>query len=95
MISFITESKTKIFFSFTDLKISISIRLNWTFELLFLAVGKLHIVIIVWVLMNLLSSIGVFYAIYTWAKTRKYASVYLSRNKRFVNEKENLLFRIL
>jgi hypothetical protein len=55
-----------------------SIRLNWTFELLLLTVGKLHIVAIVWSLMTLFTSFAVFYSTYIWANNRKFARFYLS-----------------
>ncbi|UJR26990.1 hypothetical protein I4U23_008297 [Adineta vaga] len=46
-------------------------RLNWTFELLSTTVGKLHVVVIVWILMTLCSSYGVYYGTYMWAMNRK------------------------
>ncbi|CAF5142678.1 unnamed protein product, partial [Rotaria sp. Silwood1] len=51
-------------------------RLNWTFELLFLTVGKLHIVAIVWSLMTLSTSFIVFHSTYMWASDRKFVGIY-------------------
>ncbi|CAF0736062.1 unnamed protein product [Adineta ricciae] len=46
-------------------------RLNWTFELLSLTVGKLHIVVLVWTLMTLSASFGVYYGSYMWTHHRR------------------------
>ncbi|CAF0945075.1 unnamed protein product [Rotaria sordida] len=52
-------------------------RFNWTFELLFQTVGKLHIVAIVWSLMTLSTAFTVFYGTYMWINNRKFVGVYL------------------
>jgi hypothetical protein len=57
------------------------IRLNWTFELLFLTVGKLHIVAIIWFLMTLFTSVVVFYSTSIWVNNRRFAGIYLSKIK--------------
>ncbi|CAF1326376.1 unnamed protein product [Adineta steineri] len=52
-------------------------RLNWTFELLFLAFGQLHIVIIIWSIMTLCTTFIVYYGTYIWANNRKFSGTSL------------------
>lgn len=74
------EGKTKLTTIFLKYFL-FSIRLNWTFELLFLTVGKLHIVGIIWLLMTLSTSFVVFYGTYLWASHRKSTGFRLSDRK--------------
>jgi hypothetical protein len=61
------------------------VRLNWTFELLYLTVGKLHIVAIVWSLMTLCTSFVVFYATSMWANLRKFSGFYLRKKSHLTH----------
>ncbi|CAF3540084.1 unnamed protein product [Adineta steineri] len=52
-------------------------RPNWTFELLFLTVGQLHITIIIWSVMTFCTTFLVYYGTYIWAKSRKFSGTIL------------------
>jgi hypothetical protein len=77
----------KKLFIYSIMNLAILIRLNWTFEFLFLTVGKLHIVAIVWFLMTLFTSVVVFYSTYIWAHNHRFTGVYLSKIKFYIENK--------
>lgn len=54
-------------------------RLNWTFELLSLTIGKLHIVTMVWFLMMISTGILVFYGTLIWATNRQSTGIDLRK----------------
>ena len=56
-------------------------RFVWTFELLHITVGQLHIVALVWCAMTLSTSLIVFLAVHTWAKHRHQSARRLSRRR--------------
>jgi len=86
MIFFIMEGNNM--FSFLNTLFRFFIRLNWTFELLLLTVGKLHIVVIVWFIMTLCTSCVVFYGTFLWTINRKFDEIYLSKIKSYIENKK-------